>query len=67
MGQNTSMDGNINNERLQNDYNNNIKEKEDYGINVNKSYYIPGMENLNKNIITKGSQTSRKIYIGKKK
>ena len=60
------MDDNLNNERLQTEYNNNIKEKEDYGINVNKSYYTSGMEKLNKNYMTKGSQTSRKIIIPKK-
>ena len=64
MGQKSSKDGNINNERLQNEYNNNIKEKDDYGIKVNKSYYTPGMEKLNKKFIK--SQTSRKIFIPKK-
>ena len=49
MGQESSTNGNINNERLQTEYNNTMKEKEDYNINVNKSFYTPGMENLNKN------------------
>ena len=66
MGQESSTNGNINNERLQTEYNNTMKEKEDYNINVNKSFYTPGMENLNKNHKVNINQTSRKIFIGKK-
>ena len=68
MGQDGSTNGNDNNERLPSEYNeysNSMNEKEEYSINVNKSYFNPGIENLN-NKNNSRNQNTRKILLGKK-
>jgi hypothetical protein len=56
----------FNNERFQTEYNNTMKEKEDNkNINVNKSYALTGIQNLNNNANSLNA-TPRKIFIGKK-
>ena len=61
MGQDSP--NNRNNEKLQTEYNNTMKEKEDNkNINVNKSYILSGIQNLNNNL----NYTSRTIFLGKK-
>ena len=65
MGQEAQANGNINNERLQTEYNNTMQENENYKINVNKNLYTPGMTELNNNK-KKSNITPRKIFLGKK-
>ena len=68
MGQDGSTNGNDNNERLPSEYNeysNSMNEKEEYSINVNKSYFNPGIENIN-NKNNSRNQNTRKILLGKK-
>ena len=68
MGQDGSTNGNDDNERLPSEYNeysNSMNEKEEYSINVNKSYFNPGIENIN-NKNNSRNQNTRKILLGKK-
>ena len=67
MGQDASTNDNSNNERLQtdiNEFSNSMNEKGEYNINVNKSYFTPGIENLNNNNYR--NRNIRKILIGNK-
>ena len=69
MGQDELSNGNTNNDRFQteyNDYNNIMNEKKDYNINVKKSFYNPGLDNLNNNSKTSINKNPRKIPIVKK-
>ena len=59
MGQDSINNEKINNERLQTDLNDTI-EKDDYTITINKSGYMPGLRNLNKN----SNKNPKKIFIG---
>ena len=69
MGQDATINGNNNNERLQteiNEYSNTMNEKgeNNININVNKSFFKPGLENLNTNNIR--YRNTRKILLGNK-
>ena len=70
MGQESVAHGNLNNERLQTEYNNTMDEKVEYNKTGNKNFYTSGMAELNNNTNTKNQnqdQTPRKIFLGKKK
>ena len=59
MGQNSINKEKINNETLQTDLNDTI-EKDDYTITINKSGFMPGLRNLNKN----SNKKPKKIFLG---